>query len=192
MNKNKYEKNYKVFSVYYNSVGSLVIRVIDLPEELCDEKTKIFYKCEDGKMTVMIKNSEINFKKSFSIYFSKSMRANFSDSQIKNKKGEILIKISVTRDILSKDLFLEKIGGSDFHISECFTKKIILKEIQEVGCNKCKNVLVNFTNLFQTENLYKLIFNFNYDYFGNLEMLSCHESDIDNIIPNLDNKLKTM
>lgn len=192
MNKNKYEKNYKVFSVYYNSVGSLVIRVIDLPEELCDEKTKIFYKCEDGKMTVMIKNSEINFKKSFSIFFSKSMRANFSDCQIKNKKGEILIKISVTRDILSKDLFLEKIGGSDFHISECFTRKIILKEIQEVGCNKCKNVLVNFTNLFQTENLYKLIFNFNYDYFGNLEMLSCHESDIDNIIPNLDDKLKTM
>jgi hypothetical protein len=192
MNKNKYEINYKVFSVYYNSVGSLVIRVIGLPEELCDEKTKIFYKCEDGRMTVMIKNSDFNFKKNFSIFFSKSMRANFNDCQILNKKGEIFMRMSVTRDLLSKDCFLEKIGGSDFHISECFSRKLLLNEIQGIVCSNCKNVLVDFKNLFGQENLYKLIFNFNYDYFGNLEMLSCHESDIDNIIPNLDDKLKSM
>jgi hypothetical protein len=189
MNKNKYEINCKVSALYYNSIGLLNVRVLNLPQELCNEKTKFFHKCEDGRLTILIKNSEMNFRENFTVFFSKSLRVDFKNPQIIIKDKEFNLRYLVTKDLLSNDAILDKINGSDFHISECLSSELVWYDVKEIICLNCDNPLVKF-GMDATGN--KVIYNFNYDYFGNLEMLSCHESHIENIIPNLDEKLKTM
>ena len=60
--------------------------------------------------------------------------------------------------------------------------------MKSIICRNCEKEIIKFDNNINS----KLIFNFNYDFVENLEMLSCHESDINNIIPNIEEKLKNM
>ena len=198
MNKNEIITNGT--AIYYNSIGMLVVKVIlNIDNENEFEKLKFFHKCEDGKLTLVIKNTYLKLKEEISINFSNSMRVNFNDTQITidKVKKEICFRYLITKELLNKDTLFDKLNN--LHVSECFDNisdmndmnednKLNWHDVESVECKNCGSSLISSID---TTNQ-KLIYNFNYDYFGNLEMLSCHEADIENIIPNLDEKLKSM
>jgi hypothetical protein len=174
--------------IYYNSIGMLVVKInFKSVNDSFFENIKIFHSSEDGKLTIKLKS--LNIKDEIVIAFSNSMCVYIKETQIlidKNKK-EIKFRYMTTKNLLNKDNLYDKFHN--FLISDCFDDKFEWKDVTSVLCNNCGNNLIFDFNL---KKEIKLIFNFNYDYFSNLELLSCHESHIDNIIPNLDKKLLKM
>lgn len=177
-----------ITSVYYNSIGMLIVKInYKEVDDTFFDNLKVFHNSEDGKLMIILKSLKI--KDEIVISFSGSMCVYIKETQIlidKNKK-EINFRYMTTKNLLNKDNLYDKF--QNFLISDCFDKDFDWKDVKSVNCNNCGNDLVY--NFSKSDEI-KLIFNFNYDYFGNLELLSCHESDIDNIIPNLDKKLLKM
>lgn len=190
------ESSILVQAVYFNSIGVLQVNLSNL-EDI--PNLKILNKCEDGKLTIKLTNNNSNIKKQlykFSIFISKSLSINFKYTkfiQIKNETSNlIIIRYHTVKNILNNDLLFDNLFS--FTVLDCLSFKNELKnenlsnfKLVSIECLNCKAIVIE--SLAQD---CKLISNFNYDYIGNLEMLSCHETDIGNIIPDLDEKLKKL
>lgn len=197
------ENKLSISAFYYNSIGILQILITDFPDSLLSnlDNTKILNKCEDGILKIILKFQDNNFFE-FSVYFSKSMVLKLQHTQIKINKTKSIIDIRyfTIKNLLNPEKIIHKFECHLSNFSENFESidinknktKIDLKNvyntIHSINCKNCSNQIIKC--LEKTNS--KLAFNFNYDYIENLEMLSCHESDINNIIPNLENELKRM
>jgi hypothetical protein len=209
----------KIIATYFNSIGILQIKITNLKFLKNNDRNKVFHKCEDGELKVLIKGSdkienEIENKLQFSLFFSKSMVLKLKDTLIKikiddlNIGQEIFIRYYTTNNLLNNEKIIEKLEFFKSNIVEYFLKgtsnegnenieKINLKniwsDITYLKCKNCNEILLQGLNENEICTLKsKLMFNFNYDYMENLEILSCHEGDINNVIPNLETKLKTL
>jgi len=124
----------------------------------------------------------------------------------------LTIVYSVNANIFNKNNIFEKTSKS-LRITDCFDKlnsfnfndnnlnrnsditqeAFYLKSIKTINCKNCRNILYDFSK-FNNDNLnnvkIKIIENFDYDYIDKLENLSCHESHTEDIIPNIEEKLK--
>ena len=130
-------------------------------------------------------------------------------TQIKINKtnGTLDIRYLTIKNLLNPEKILQTLEINLYNFSESFVEKNRLKDdddednnlsyidlkssfkkIHSINCKNCSNSIIKGL---ETQNS-KLAFNFNYDYIENLEMLSCHESDMNNVIPNLENELKKM
>lgn len=75
---------------------------------------------------------------------------------------------------------------------------IYLDKIKEIKCLACKNVLLDFSDFKKVNQDYeknsniKIVENFDFDYAEKLENLSCHENHTEDIIPNMEEKLKNV
>jgi hypothetical protein len=201
---------------YFNSIGILQILITDFPERIREklECTKILNKCDDGVLKILIKFEEKNFCE-FSVFISKSMVLKLHHTQIKINKtnGTLDIRYLTIKNLLNPEKILHTLEINLYNFSESFVEKNRLKchddhdddddnlhnssyidlkssfkKIHSINCKNCSNTIIKEL---ETQNS-KLAFNFNYDYIENLEMLSCHESDMNNVIPNLENELKKM
>lgn len=178
----------KVDIQYFNLIGILNVKISGFEDQNLKDM-KIFHKCEDGLLICHLKNDKEFLQ--FSIFISKSMvvNLNFTKIEINLDSREVHIRYNVTKRLLKNENIFDKLGL--FTIEDCFTGD--LRELWHcligVQCLNCNNLIFDETYCKILRNN-KLVFNFNYDYIGNLELLSCHEGDMNNIIPNLDEKLK--
>jgi len=194
---------------YFNSIGILQILITDFPERIREklDSTKILNKCDDGVLKILLKFEEKNFCE-FSVFISKSMILKLQHTQIKINKtnGTIDIRYLTIKNLLNPEKILQSLeynlhnfsegfveknrlkGDDDDKNRSCIDLKSSFKKIHSINCNNCSNTIIKGL---ETQNS-KLAFNFNYNYIENLEMLSCHESDMNNVIPNLENELKKM
>jgi hypothetical protein len=189
-----------VQTVYFNNIGILHIfinyniSIIDL------KQINLLHKCEDGKLTIKLKYSNNNFY-SFSIFHSSSMKVKLDNTKIINyKPGVLLLRYQTTNNLIKNETVFDMIN--EMTILDCFNYLSNEHKFSEILCKNCDNIILennqNNQDIKQNEEnntnsyKFKLINNFNYDYIENLEVLSCHEGDIENIIPNLSNKLKVL
>ena len=98
---------------------------------------------------------------------------------------EIEFSYSVTKSLIDKDSAMDQM--------KLVTVFDALMEgspeyLKGVSCSKCSNLLVSLPRV----NKRSCIYNLNFDYIGSMELLSCHESHTENIIPDLDKKLKSV
>lgn len=125
------------------------------------------------------------------------MVVSFKETQIilSEENKTITIRYFVTKNLLKKDYLYDKVFS--LNVGDCFQNvddfshfdiKENWNKMSQINCKFCNNVLIK-ENMLHNK---KLVINFNYDYIENLQLLSCHEGDINNIIPNLDDKLKHM
>jgi hypothetical protein len=121
------------------------------------------------------------------------MTVDLKNSKIHISQFEIQIRYNVTQDLISKEKIFNHF--ENLRIYNCFINDELLtnknwKMFKKIICKNCKNVLISNDKEINTKS--RIVFNFNYDYIENLEMLSCHETDIDNVIPNIEDKLQNM
>ena len=133
------------------------------------------------------------------------MSVKLPHTQIKISKSKSIIDIRyfTIKNLLNTEKILQSLECFLSNFSICFeniekpfnpvshTKidlKNIFRNLHSINCKRCSTSVL--TGLEKANS--KLAFNFNYDYIENMEMLSCHESDIKNVIPNLENELKKM
>jgi hypothetical protein len=161
--------------VYYlNNVG--VLNVIINHDQLKSEYISLSHKCEDGNLSIKLTFKSIQYN--FNVFLTKSMSA-----RLKDTKGIISDYSAKLKYHVTKDLFVNKIFEYPMlSIRDCLD----FETIEDISCLKCNKVVLN--NIPYN----KIVSNFNYDYIDNLEILSCHEDDINNIIPDIDEKLKKL
>lgn len=135
----------------------------------------------------------------------------FNDSS-KTNFERLTIIYCVNANIFNKNNLFEK-SSESFRITDCFEKitqtkskdnlindahydqeAFYLKSIKRIVCKNCNKNLFDFSE-FNNEKInnnvkIKIIENFDYDYVDKLENLSCHESHTEDIIPNIEEKLK--
>lgn len=192
-------------AVYSNSVGVLKLKLFNIN---LSENVKVFRKNDDGKITMKIVDGSDFYE--FSVFFSNSMRVKFMDPNITDNVEDkvVIFKFLVTPELIRKDSIINEI--QKYLISDCFESNntpVLLHEnwsnLKSIICANCETVLVsNLNSKVEEQSMSestkdgtyksKLVYNFNYDYIDNLELLSCHETDINNIIPNMDEKLKIL
>jgi hypothetical protein len=159
---------------YLNKIGVLNLK-INISELKTDYKT-LSHKCEDGNLSIKLVYKNCEYK--FLIFLTKSMSVN-----LKETKGTISDNLVKLKYFVTKELFSNKIFEYPMlSIRNCLE----FETLETISCVMCNRMLLN--NLHYN----KIVSNFNYDYIDNLEILSCHEDDINNIIPNLDEKLKKL
>ncbi len=195
---------------------------VNIVKKIDTNSFKLVHKNEDGNLTIKISFREFNNNKindpnymtdtndiynyvnyNLTIFFSSSMTVLFKDTQVAiDKNGSINLKYFVKKNLISKDKIIEKVQS--YHITDCFNnlndgtdddKDYMLtsknwRNFKSIDCKACSNEVLSLNH--DNSESTMLIFNFNYDFVNNLELLSCHESDINNIIPNIDDKLKNM
>jgi len=69
------------------------------------------------------------------------------------------------------------------------------KNIKDISCKYCSRKIIDYNDFKNEEinkNKIKILENFDYDYKEKLENLSCHESHTDDIVPDIEEKLKSM
>jgi hypothetical protein len=155
---------------YHNTIGVLHIKLPNISQE---NFKNLLHKCEDGLLTIKILQHDSYLQ--FSIFISKSMCVNFKDSKV-TLGDNLNIRYNVTKNLNVTDIFNQI---DTCNILSCLS---ILEEITRIKCLNCNCLLYKLIGM-------KFVTEFNYNYIDNLEILSCHEHDINNIIPNLDEKL---
>ncbi len=127
----------------------------------------------------------------------------------------LTIVYCVNANIFNKNNIFEKSSESFIRITDCFDNRkrtiklnndsliydaqnnnqepFYLKNIKKIYCKNCNKNLFDF-NEFSNKNLtnknIQILENFDFDYVDKLENLSCHESHSEDIIPNIEEKLK--
>jgi hypothetical protein len=160
---------------YYNIIGILHLTITNTNYTTFKN---LMHKCEDGLLTVKIILSDKFYQ--FSILISSSMCVNFKESKVTVKPDSLDIRYYVTKNLNVTNIFSLIDNGSIFN---CIN---IPEDVSQLKCLSCDSLL--YANLKGM----KFVSEFNYNYIENLEILSCHEHDINNIIPNIDDKLKRM
>jgi hypothetical protein len=160
---------------YYNTIGVLQVA---LKNGNFSNFKNLVHKCEDGLLTARIAVEDTSYQ--FSIFISKSMSVCLKETKVVVSAFEVNIRYYVTKNLNMRLLYETLEANSIFN---CFNYPANFSELK---CSACDCVVLsNLNNM-------KIVSEFNYNYIDNLEVLSCHESDINNIIPNLDEKLKHM
>jgi len=139
-----------------------------------------------------INNQDVNFER-LSIVFSVNSNI-FSknilfDSNLKMTRVSDCFEILKEKSYLAKDLISNNNNDNNKLVDDSF----YLKTIKKIDCIRCSNNLFDFKEssdgIIESIRI-KLLENFDYNYVDKLENLSCHESHTEDIIPNIEEKLK--
>jgi hypothetical protein len=163
-----------VQAYYLNNVGALNIK-IDLNEKKSDY-VSLSHKCEDGNLSIILSYKGKQY--ALNVFLTKSMSVKFKETNGVISENMFKLRYSVTRELFANKAFEYPM----LSVRDCIDFDVL----EDISCIVCNRSLLN--NILYN----KIVSNFNYDYVDNLEILSCHEDDINNIIPNLDEKLKKL
>ncbi len=174
---------------------------IDITKNLLNLNLKIFF---SQSMKVCFKSSNIHISPNCKFI---KFNYNVTKSLIDKESFMDKTKLFTIFDALKFQFTEEKIIYSDtnheneiesYKLNELYSLYDIEKLsenskgnelfLQKLLCLRCNNTITKFSQVSRK----KCIYNLNYDYISNVEILSCHESHTEKIIPDINRKLRSL